>query len=126
MNQFVLAENFPIEINGKVKFDTTKAMQGEVDNLTLSVAKIPIVFNGDFSLHPDSLTTRNLCGKVNGMKLTDLLSHIPSNILKEKEMISSNATINIDVDVEGTFLSRNFEKVGMTENYYLFYKQAGE
>lgn len=103
MNQFVLAENFPIEINGKVKFDTTKAMQGEFDNLTLSVAKIPIVFNGDFSLHPDSLTTRNLCGKVNGMKLTDLLSHIPSNILKEKEMISSNATINIDVDVEGTY-----------------------
>lgn len=31
-----------------------------------------------------------------------------------------------NVDVEGTFLSRNFEKVGMTENYYLFYKQAGE
>lgn len=31
-----------------------------------------------------------------------------------------------NVDVEGTFLSRNYELVGKTENYFLFYKQAGE
>lgn len=31
-----------------------------------------------------------------------------------------------NVDVEGTFLSRNYEEVGKTENYYVFYRQAGE
>ncbi|MBD5544059.1 MAG: hypothetical protein HDR01_07460 [Lachnospiraceae bacterium] len=31
-----------------------------------------------------------------------------------------------NVDVEGTFLSRNYEAVGNTENYYIFYRQAGE
>lgn len=31
-----------------------------------------------------------------------------------------------NVDVEGTFLSRNYEEVGKTENYFLFYRQAGE
>lgn len=30
------------------------------------------------------------------------------------------------VDVEGAFLSRNYEEVGKTENYYVFYRQAGE
>ncbi|MBD5464402.1 MAG: YibE/F family protein [Lachnospiraceae bacterium] len=31
-----------------------------------------------------------------------------------------------NVDVEGTFLSREYEEVGTTEHYYVFYKRAGE
>lgn len=31
-----------------------------------------------------------------------------------------------NVDVEGTFTSRNYEEVGKTENYYVFYRRAGE
>ena len=103
MNNMVLAEHFPIGINGQIAFDTTQAMAGRLNDLTLSVARIPIVFNGDFSYHPDSITTRNLCGKVDGMKLTELLRYLPSNILDDKETISSNAKINIDVDVDGTY-----------------------
>lgn len=31
-----------------------------------------------------------------------------------------------NVDVEGAFLNRDYEEVGYTENYYLFYKGTGE
>ncbi len=103
MNNMVLAERFPIGINGQIAFDTTQAMAGKLNDLTLSVARIPIVFNGNFSYHPDSITTHNLCGRVKGMKITGLLKYLPPNILKDKEAINSNATINIDVDVNGTY-----------------------
>lgn len=103
MNNSTIISKFPIEIDGKILFDTTQSLGGRLDNLTLSVAKIPILFNGNFSYSQEGITTNNLCGKVNGMKITDLLKYLPSNMVQWGNGIKSNATLNIDVDVNGTY-----------------------
>ena len=103
MNNSTIINKFPIELDGKILFDTTQSLGGRLDNFTLSIAKIPIVFNGNFSYNPEGITTDNLSGKVNGMKITDLLKYLPSSMAQWGKGIKSNATLNIDVDVNGTY-----------------------
>ncbi|MBR5855649.1 MAG: hypothetical protein IKY70_00035 [Bacteroidales bacterium] len=103
MNNTTLIENFPIELNGRIKFDTTRAVAGRLDGLTLSIARIPIIFNGDFEYSPDGIATNNLCGQVNNILITDLLHYLPSKFNYLKDSITSNAALNIDVDINGIY-----------------------
>ena len=103
MNNTTLIEKFPIELNGKIAFDTSRAVAGRMDNLTLSIAGIPIAFNGNFEYSSDSITTNNLCGKVNNIKITELLGHLPPKFSYLKDSITSNAVLDIDVNINGSY-----------------------
>ena len=103
MNNTTLIDRFPIELNGKIAFDTSRAVAGRLDGLTLSIARIPITFNGNFEYSADSITTSNLCGRLNGIKITELLGYLPSKFSYLKDSIKSNAVLDIDIDVNGTY-----------------------
>ena len=103
MNQAVLAKDFPIEINGAIIFDTTQTMRGKLQEMTVSVAKIPVVFNGIFDITPDSLYTENICGRIEGMNISQIMKYIPEHIFNATDKIETNATITLDVDVNGSY-----------------------
>ncbi len=126
MDQSVLAKDFPFEIDGKIKFDTTQALKGELEDFTVSVAKIPITFNGIFNITPDSLYTENLCGKVEDFHLSEMFQYIPSQMVKDMDQIKTNAAISIDVDVDGSYnfktgaLPSVFARLDIPQSYVEF------
>ena len=103
MDETVLAKNFPFEVNGGIIFDTTQALCGTLDNFTLSVAKVPVTFNGTFNVCPDSLYTNNICGKIENMNIAELLKYVPEEIMPEIEKINTNAALSLDVDINGSY-----------------------
>ncbi|MBQ5802641.1 MAG: hypothetical protein IIW25_00240, partial [Bacteroidales bacterium] len=103
MNQAVLAKDFPVEINGAIIFDTTQTMRGKLQEMTVSVAKIPVVFNGIFDITPDRLYTDNICGRIEGMNISQIMKYIPEHIFNATDKIETNATITLDVDVNGSY-----------------------
>ncbi len=103
MNDLVLVKDFPFEINGGIQFDTTYALKGELKDLTVTIAKIPVVFNGIFNITPDSLYTNNICGKVENFHISEIFEYLPENLRKEMDNIKTNASISVDVDVNGSY-----------------------
>ncbi|MBQ3522363.1 MAG: hypothetical protein IJA38_05980, partial [Bacteroidales bacterium] len=103
MNQAVLVKDFPVEINGAIIFDTTQTMRGKLQEMTVSVAKIPVVFNGIFDITPDSLYTENICGRIENMSIREIMKYIPEHIFNATDKIETNATITLDVDVNGSY-----------------------
>ena len=103
MDNTVLAKDFPFEINGGIVFDTTQALRGTLNDFTLSIAKIPVIFNGDFDVTPDSLYTNNICGRIDNMSIAEVMKYIPDAVLAGKDKIRTNAAISLDVDVNGSY-----------------------
>lgn len=103
MDQTVIAGNIPIELSGAIAFDTTQAVSGTLEDITLSIARIPILFNGGFTYSNDSILARNISGSVNGMNISDLFQYIPDKYFKAKESVKSNATLNVRIDVNGSY-----------------------
>ena len=103
MNNTTLIERFPIELNGRIAFDTTRSLAGKLEELKLSIAGIPIRFNGNFEYSANSITTKNLRGQVNEIKITELLGYLPPKFSFLKDSINSNAIVDIDVNVNGTY-----------------------
>lgn len=103
INDASLAKDFPFEINGGIIFDTTQALKGSLEDFKIIVAKVPVVFNGDFNITPDSLYTNNICGKVENFKVSEMLQYIPPQIFKDIDKVKSNAVISADVDVNGSY-----------------------
>lgn len=126
MDQSTLAKDFPFEINGKIKFDTTQALKGELKDFTVSVAKIPVTFNGIFNITPDSLYTENLCGKVENFHISEMFQYIPDGIFKDIDKIKTNAAISLDIDVDGSYnfktgaLPSVFARLDIPQSYIEF------
>lgn len=109
MDETVLAKNFPFEINGGIIFDTTQVLSGKLDNFTLSIAKVPVTFNGSFNVCPDSLHTNNICGKIDNMNIAQLLKYVPKEIMPQIENINTNAAVSLDVDINGSYKFKSGE-----------------
>jgi hypothetical protein len=103
MDETVLAKNFPFEVNGEIVFDTTQAMCGTLNNFVLSVAKVPVIFNGTFNVFPDSLYTNNICGRIESMNIAELMKYVPEQIMPEIKNINTNAALSLDIDINGSY-----------------------
>ncbi len=130
MDKIVLAKDFPFEVDGKIKFDTTQALKGELKDFKVTVAKVPVVFNGNFNITPDSLYTDNLCGTVENFHLSEMFQYIPEHMVKDIDKIKTNATISLDVDVDGSYnfqtgqLPSVMAKLDIPESYVEFEGQV--
>ena len=103
MDETVLAKNFPFEVTGEIVFDTTQAMCGTLNNFVLSVAKVPVIFNGTFNVFPDSLYTNNICGRIESMNIAELMKYVPEQIMPEIKNINTNAALSLDIDINGSY-----------------------
>lgn len=103
MDETVLAKDFPFEINGGIIFDTTKTLCGTLNNFTVSIAKVPIIFNGTFNVCSDSLYTNNICGKIEKMNIAELLEYVPKQIMPQFENINTDAALSLEVDINGSY-----------------------
>lgn len=103
INNAVLAKDFPFEIHGGIVFDTTQALGVQLQDLKVTVAKIPVVFNGDLQVTKDSLYTNNICGRVENLKVSDFFKYIPRQLYPDIDKIKTNAILTLDVDVSGSY-----------------------
>ncbi|MBR4882464.1 MAG: hypothetical protein IKU18_01160, partial [Bacteroidales bacterium] len=119
MDDKVLAKDFPFEINGGIVFDSLQANCGTLNNFTVSVAKVPVKFNGSFSVCPDSLYTNNICGKIENMNIAKLLKYVPKDIMPQIEKINTNATLSLDVDINGSYMFKTGELPSVHAELYI-------
>lgn len=116
MNQATIIKDFPLEINGGIIFDTTQAMRGRLSDFTVGIAKVPVVFNGIFDITPDSLYTDNICGLIENMNITQVMKYLPEPLQKSFENIKTNATVSLDVDINGSYKFKTGELPSVTAN----------
>ncbi len=116
MNQATIIKDFPLEINGGIIFDTTQALCGRLSDFTVGIAKVPVVFNGIFNVTPDSLYTDNICGRIDNMNITQAMKYLPKPLQKSFENIKTNATVSLDVDINGSYKFKTGELPSVTAN----------
>lgn len=116
MNDAVVVRDFPFEINGGIIFDTTQALCGRLNNFTVGIAKVPVVFNGIFNITPDSLYTDNICGRIDNMSITEVMKYLPESLQNNFAEIKTNATVSLDVDINGSYKFKTGELPSVTAN----------
>ncbi len=99
----ILAKDIPLEINGSVSTSGTERNAFNLKEMKITMAKIPIVFNGNIKVTKDSIDIPFLCGKTDNFDITEILSNIPEKILPDIHKFRTNAKLFIDVDIEGSY-----------------------
>lgn len=103
MDSTVLAKDIPLEINGMVSTAGVDRNAFNLKDMKVTIAKIPIVFNGNVKVTKDSLDIPFLCGKTDKFDITEILGNIPEKILPDIHRFKTNAKLFIDVDIEGSY-----------------------
>lgn len=107
LNGVSLIKNVPLEIDGVINVKRGEDSTGKVmfgfNNLRVSLAKLPVVFNGNLIYGNNILHTDTLCGRVENFRIAELSEYIPKEIYPDKGNIETNAAINLDVDIFGDY-----------------------
>ena len=99
----ILAKDIPLEINGSVSTSGVKRNSFNIKEMKVTLAKIPITFNGNIVVTKDSLDIPFLCGKTDNFDITEILSNIPEKIIPDIHKLKTNAKLFVDIDIDGSY-----------------------
>lgn len=98
-----LCENLPVELDGKVKFDSISAGLITLDDLTLKISDIASKFSGDIILLKDSIYSDITCS-INPLSVSTLLSLIPEEIAPYAKNLKTDISIDFCTTLKGSYI----------------------